>query len=114
MWCAISGTTPTNAVVTPGGVVYDKALIVKAIEVRGRERGRGNRDGCMRGARVCVCVCVRAHARTRAVRASVIRVMSSDARVRARARRVRENASGKGGFAKRARGVNSTRAIQLD
>ena len=33
MWCAISGTTPTNAVVTPGGVVYDKALIVKAIEV---------------------------------------------------------------------------------
>lgn len=61
-----------------------------------------------------MCVCVRAHARTRAVRASVIRVMSSDARVRARARRVRENASGKGGFAKRARGVNSTRAIQLD
>lgn len=34
MLCAISGTTPTNAVVTPGGVVYDKALIVKAIEVR--------------------------------------------------------------------------------
>ena len=37
MLCAISGTTPTNAVVTPGGVVYDKTLIVKAIEVRRRD-----------------------------------------------------------------------------
>ena len=40
MLCAISGTTPTNAVVTPGGVVYDKTLIVKAIEVRRRDERR--------------------------------------------------------------------------
>ncbi len=34
MFCAISGTTPTTAVVTPRGIVYERSLIVKAIEVR--------------------------------------------------------------------------------
>jgi hypothetical protein len=36
MFCAISGTTPTTAVVTPRGIVYERSLIVKAIEVRRR------------------------------------------------------------------------------
>jgi len=34
MFCAISGTSPIAPVVTARGVVYEKALIVKAIEVR--------------------------------------------------------------------------------
>jgi len=38
MFCAISGTTPTHPVVTPGGVLYERSLIVKAIEVRTSER----------------------------------------------------------------------------
>jgi len=36
MFCAISGTTPTTAVVTPRGIVYERSLIVRAIEVRRR------------------------------------------------------------------------------
>ncbi len=39
MFCAISGTTPTTAVVTPRGIVYERSLIVKAIEVRRRRDG---------------------------------------------------------------------------
>jgi len=38
MLCAISGTTPTTPVVTPRGIVYERSLIVKAIEVRRRRR----------------------------------------------------------------------------
>ena len=74
MWCAISGTTPTNAVVTPGGVVYDKALIVKAIEVgvceggwvcAARRRARGFHGWI---ARATASVCARARSRALCVR----------------------------------------------
>ena len=44
MFCAISGATPTHPVVTPGGVLYERSLIVKAIEVReSRARARARR-----------------------------------------------------------------------
>ena len=45
MLCAISGTTPTTAVVTPRGIVYERSLIVKAIEVRRRRRRRRRARG---------------------------------------------------------------------
>ena len=34
MFCAVSGTTPKEPVVTPKGVLYERSVIVKAIEVR--------------------------------------------------------------------------------
>ena len=73
MWCAISGTTPTNAVVTPGGVVYDKALIVKAIEVRDCAEGAMG----VRGATSCAwiswmdCACDGECVRARSLACSV-------------------------------------------
>jgi len=49
MFCAISGTTPTTAVVTPRGIVYERSLIVKAIEVRRRRRDDdGKEEDCAR------------------------------------------------------------------
>ena len=43
MFCAISGAAPARPVVTPRGVLYERSLIVKAIEVRARTRGRRER-----------------------------------------------------------------------
>ena len=34
MFCAVSGTTPKEPVVTAKGVLYERSVIVKAIEVR--------------------------------------------------------------------------------
>jgi len=46
MFCAISGTTPTTAVVTPRGIVYERSLIVKAIEVRRRRDDDDAQEDC--------------------------------------------------------------------
>jgi len=43
MFCAISGAAPAHPVVTPRGVLYERSLIVKAIEVRARTRRRRER-----------------------------------------------------------------------
>jgi hypothetical protein len=45
MFCAISGAAPARPVVTPRGVLYERSLIVKAIEVRARTEGEGRAMG---------------------------------------------------------------------
>ena len=45
MFCAISGAAPARPVVTPRGVLYERSLIVKAIEVRVRTEGEGRAMG---------------------------------------------------------------------
>ena len=44
MFCAVSGTTPKEPVVTPKGVLYERSVIVKAIEVRRSERAVSDDD----------------------------------------------------------------------
>lgn len=43
MFCAVSGTTPKEPVVTPKGVLYERSVIVKAIEVRRSDGDDGER-----------------------------------------------------------------------
>lgn len=50
MFCAISGSTPTEPVISPAGHLFEKSLVTKALKVRGsadrpsslpaRDRGR--------------------------------------------------------------------------
>ena len=35
MFCAISGSTPTEPVISPAGHLFEKSLVTKALKVRG-------------------------------------------------------------------------------
>jgi hypothetical protein len=55
MFCAISGVTPTEPVISPAGHLFEKSLVTKALKVRAtytRERVCEPKTECDRGDRV--------------------------------------------------------------
>jgi hypothetical protein len=58
MFCAVSGTTPKEPMVTPKGVLYERSVIVKAIEVR-RSDDDDDDDECCARARLLEWKCER-------------------------------------------------------